>query len=48
MCVRMFVCVLMFVPLVHGAAAVCTEACISMGLEEGVCARVCVFLVSTD
>lgn len=33
--------VLMFVPLVHGTAAVCTEACISMGLEDGVCACVC-------
>lgn len=31
---------LMFVPLVHGTAAVCAEACISMGREEGV--RVCV------
>lgn len=41
---------LMFVPLVHGTAAVCAEACISMGREEGVrvCARARVFLVSTD
>lgn len=36
-------CVLMLVPLVHGTAAVCTEACISMGLEESVCVCACLF-----
>lgn len=40
--------VLMFTPLIHGTAAVCSEACISMGLEEEgvsqcVCVCVCVY-----
>ena len=34
--------VLMFVPLVYGTAAVCTEARISRGLNDGVCVCVCV------
>lgn len=41
---RACLCVLMFMPVIRRTAAVCSEACISMGLEEegSVCVCVCV------